>query len=80
MSSFTHFIERDDQEIAVEVEYTYSRGSRGHCDRYGAPEEPDDDPEVEVQSVTGPDGKEMVLTPDEEKKIEEACWEDLNAV
>jgi hypothetical protein len=35
----------------LDVEYTYVPESRGHRDRYGAPEEPDEPAHVEINSV-----------------------------
>lgn len=55
----TIYVERE-----VEVEFTYHKGSKGHCDKYGAPEEPDEDPEMEFITATT-NGVEIALTDDE---------------
>ena len=74
---FTMMIERDGEEIEVEIEATYYRGSRGHCDKYGAPEEPDDPPEIGIGTVTGPDGKEVELT---DAELSRAEWKAREAM
>lgn len=71
------WVERDEQEISVTVEFSYSSGCRGARDRYGAPLEPDDDAEIEIQSVKDEHGKEVELTTAEEKRIESLCWDDV---
>lgn len=38
-------------EFAVVIEFDYHAGCRGHRDKYGAPEEPDEDAWVEITSV-----------------------------
>ena len=38
--------------VLVSVDYSYIGGMRGSRDRYGIPEEPDDDPYCEIESVT----------------------------
>jgi len=37
--------------LDVLVEYSAYKGCRGHCDKYGAPEEPDDPPSLEINHV-----------------------------
>lgn len=76
-------IERDDAEIPVTVEYSYHKGCPGRRDSLGGragcgpPLEPDDPEEIEIQSVKGPDGKEVDLTDDELERIEQRCWDAL---
>lgn len=47
-----HTITRDDAEIEIVAQCKYYRECRGHRDRYGCPEEPDEPAEVEIESVT----------------------------
>lgn len=76
-------IERDGVEIDITVEFTVRGGCRGSrdslCGKRGAgpPLEPDEPDEIEFESVTGPDGKEVELTQAEEKWIEEKCWDEV---
>jgi hypothetical protein len=58
------------QEIAVTVDYEYSRACRGLRDRYGVPEEPDEPASVEIIATSIP------LTDKEEDQAEEKCMED----
>ena len=70
-------ITRGDEEIPIEVIYSVSKARRGHRDRFGAQEEPDDDPELEIVTVTRMDtGQEIELTPSEQEAVEQECWED----
>ena len=69
----THTIIRDDVEHEVESEFQYHKGCAGHCDKYGAPEEPDEDPEMEHIQTTM-DSVEIELTPKELEIAEELAW------
>jgi hypothetical protein len=77
------YLERDDAEITVTVDYSFSRARRGARDSLcgvrgaGPPLEPDEDEEIEIQSVTDENGKEVELTADETDKIEQQCWDDI---
>lgn len=66
-------------EIPVTVEYTYYPPCRGHRDRYGAPEEPDEPASVEIGSVLDAKGNELWYSLDEKqlKSIEDEIWEAL---
>jgi hypothetical protein len=71
MPSINTTIERDDAEIAVEVEYTYWSGSPG------SREEPPDDPEIEIQSAIDTNGTRHELSAEEEERIEQFIWDDV---
>ena len=43
---------RTEITVMVEVDYSYIGGMRGSRDRYGIPEEPDEEPYCELESVT----------------------------
>ncbi len=64
-------------EITLEVEYAYSRASRGARDRYGAPLEPDEDESVELQSATDERGRSVELDRVEQDRAEMACLADV---
>ena len=51
MSTHTTQITIDDIKVDVEVEYTAYPASRGHRDKHGAPEEPDEPATIEIESV-----------------------------
>ena len=70
-------IERDGEEIEVEVEYDFYRASRGARDSYGAQLEPDEGASVEITSTVNTEtGQEIELTDSEtEKAIEQALDE-----
>ena len=58
------------REVEIEVTLEYHRGMKGHRDKYGAPEEPDDPESWEILS-TKPQPlleKDFELTNDEEEK------------
>jgi hypothetical protein len=77
-------IERDEIEISITVDYSHSRARRGRRDSLcgvpgaGAPLEPDEPEDIEILSVTGPDGKEMDLSDAELERIEQQCWDALD--
>jgi hypothetical protein len=68
-------ITRDDVEIPVTVELTYYGGCRGHRDRYGAPEEPDEPATFEVDNAVDAKGFEYDLTDAEYDEIVEKAGE-----
>jgi hypothetical protein len=71
-------ITRGDNDIPIEVGFTYSRGHRGKRDRYGAPVEPDEGPSIEIYSTVRLDlGEEIKLTATEEHLIEQQCWSEV---
>lgn len=66
---------RDDIEHKIELDVHYSGGGlRGTRDRYGAPQEPDDERTIEIEGATEK-GEEFTLTDDEESKILSQLWE-----
>jgi hypothetical protein len=67
------------QEIILDIEFTQQKASRGHRDKYGAPEEPDEPECVEIESVKDPAGKEVELTKFEQARVEEKCFERIEA-
>lgn len=70
-------LERDSEELELEVEYEYHKAHRGYRNSMGVPEEPDDPEEIEVTSVTDESGKEVKLSDSEQEALEAACWADL---
>ena len=58
------------REIEVEVTLEYHRGMKGHRDKYGAPEEPDDHESWEILSAKPQPllEKDFELTNDEEEE------------
>ena len=65
------------REFDCEVEYEFSRGCRGHCDRYGVPEEPDTPDEVSVAEDAMSDFGLVPLTEREIEQAEEKAFEDV---
>ena len=64
------------QEIILAIEYGHWRDCRGARDLYGAPLEPDDPEEYEIQSVTDERGVEVELTERETERAKEKCIRD----
>jgi hypothetical protein len=59
-----------DVEIQIEVTYTPRPAIRGHRDKYGAPEEPDEPAHCEIESVIELEtGIDIELTAHEEERI-----------
>ena len=56
-------------ELEIEVAFTAHKASRGHRDRYGAPEEPDEDAYVEVDEVTY-NGQPLSLAKEDLEKVQ----------
>lgn len=72
--------EDDDKEFTVTVTYSYYHGCPGGRDKYGAPEEPDDDPELEILACLHEEDECECyddLTTDQKKEIEEAIYKDM---
>jgi hypothetical protein len=74
-ATFTAVITR---EIEIEVEYEYSKATRGARDSFGAPEEPDEPESVEIIGATS-DGKPFELTDEETKAMEAEALDDVAA-
>lgn len=74
MPTHTTTIER---EVAITVDYDYIPESRGHRDSYGAPEEPDEPPSIEINEVRDGTGKAVELTKDEEDTITDQIWDEI---
>ena len=64
--------------VDVTVHFTYSKGVKGTRDKFGVPQEPDDDPEVEVTSVKvgDVDVLESLPKPCVDSLVEEA-WDEV---
>lgn len=71
-------VERNERTIEVAVELSYIPAHRGYRDKYGAPEEPDEDACFEIESVTTKDGGDVDLTKDEESDVIAKAWEKYN--
>jgi hypothetical protein len=71
---YTTYDEETDEERVYTIEYSYYGGCRGTWD------DPGDDPEVEIESVTDEDGNEVdeddVFTSDDLDEIYSKCFED----
>ncbi len=80
---FKTTIERDDNEVAIEVEYNATPGCRGSRDSLGGvrgagpPLEPDSPPEIEIIKAVSVAGIEITLTDSEIDKIETELWSEL---
>ena len=72
-ATFTAVITR---EIEIEVEYEYSKATRGARDSFGAPEEPDEPESVEIIGATS-DGKPFELTDEEKKMLEDEALSEI---
>ena len=46
-------------EETVTVDFEYHKAHRGHRDSLGVPEEPDEEEEIEINSITAPDGVDI---------------------
>lgn len=65
-------IERDGAEVIAECSFTCYKATRGHCDKYGAPEEPDEPASCEFESAIDlATGKPIELTDSEITEAEE---------
>ena len=78
----TYWEDADDKEHAIRVEFTHWAGCRGARDSLcgvrgaGPPLEPDEDPEVEITSITlDATGKEIEVSDKDQDRIEEECWD-----
>lgn len=63
------------KNVDVTVEYYYSPPCAGHRDKYGAPEEPDEDESVEICSIQDIHGNEVELSGIVLARLEEKCLE-----
>ena len=65
-------------EIEIEVEYSYYGACRGHRDKYGAPEEPDEPAHIEIEFVVQKGSKVPInLTDEELDKLEQEIMENI---
>src|ERR1044071_8804160 len=69
--SIKTWVERDGQEVELEVTFDVFEGCRGTRDEYGRPMEPDEEPSCEIIEIL-PD---MELTKAEEERAERVLWE-----
>ena len=58
-------------EMTIYIDGVYIPGLPARRDEYGAPESPDDDPEVEITSATDEDGGDVELTDEETEEAME---------
>lgn len=76
--SIQYWHEVDDQPgVYLTIEYAYWPATKGHCDRYGVPEEPDDGPEVEITSIKDEAGNEVELPESVIEQLLEDCLVDV---
>jgi hypothetical protein len=76
--SFTTSIERGDEEIELGVHFILSPGMQGRRDRLGAPEEPDDEPCIEItKAINQRTGEETDLSEKEKGALESRSWDHL---
>jgi len=67
-----------DIEIPVVMDFDYILGMKGRRNKYGEQIEPDDMPEIIINSVTHiSGGKPLELTKAEQEQIEAECWEQI---
>jgi hypothetical protein len=85
MKFTTFYCDENDEEIDVDVYYTFYMGCRGARDSLGGvrgagpPLEPDDEPEIEINKIINTKTKEEVeLTDRDTDLLLEKCWEHLN--
>ena len=64
-------VTREDEEITLSIELYYYRAYRGHRDKYGCPEEPDEPAHFEIESVQDEQGRDFDLTESEEEAVYE---------
>ena len=68
----------NDELHKIRIQFNIIPGSRGHCDKYGCPEEPDTPPELEVLSIedllAGKQVEYDALDPDDQATIDALCW------
>lgn len=69
MPSFDYELTRT---IPVTVTFTALRPSRGRRDSIGVPQEPDDEADVEIESIKDAAGNKLVLTEEESQEIADA--------
>jgi hypothetical protein len=81
MISITH--PTTDEQVEVTISYSFSPPSRGHCDRFGCPEEPDTPAEYEVESIEVEDSGEELdfdsLRMSDQERILIWCEEDAES-
>lgn len=63
----------DGREIVVD--FSCYGATKGYRNSLGVPEEPDEDPSIELNSITDEDGNEIKVSENEQLTIEEACLE-----
>jgi hypothetical protein len=73
--TISFILTRNEREIEVEVELNYIPGSRGHRDRYGCPEEPDEPPTFEIVDVSDKDGNDYDLSDTEYEEVIDKAME-----
>jgi len=78
-------IQRDDEEIKLEITYSTYKGCRGARDSCGGKAgagpalEPDEEPSIEIESVIDMEtGFDFELTRAEENKIENEIWDNVD--
>jgi len=57
-------------DMTIYIDGVYIPGLPARRDEYGAPESPDDDPEVEILRATDEDGGDVELTDDRDRRSE----------
>jgi hypothetical protein len=78
----TYWEDADDKEHAIRVEFTLLPGCRGARDSLcgvrgaGPPLEPDEDPEIEITSITlAATGEEIEPSDKDTNRIIDECWD-----
>ena len=68
----------NDELHKIRIQFNIIPGSRGHCDKYGCPEEPDTPPELEVFSIedllAGKQIEYDSLNSNDQQTIDALCW------
>lgn len=72
----SYYEDSEGKEHEIDVTFSYYPGYPGVKDRFGAPETPDDMPDLEVLEVHDTlSGRGLSLPSDEMERIEAECWE-----
>ena len=67
------------EEVKVEVTYTYTPASRGYRNSLGVPEEPDEDEDLDIETVIDENGNDRLseLTDSQVKELIDECMSDM---
>lgn len=79
MLELSTFITIAERSVKARITFYVTPGSRGHCDKYGCPEEPDTPPELQVVSIRDLLQDVEVdldtISDADMQQIDKTCWE-----